>query len=347
MRLRRCKQPFTTEFDKRSCEKGVLNMQSLSYSLLRPAAEDALEAARYSPRRLVVLHTGVGLTIGLILSILTYVLDLGIAQTGGLSGIGSRTTLETIQSILSLVSTILLPFWEIGYIFAALQFARRQSADTTCLYQGLRHWGVVLRGLLLRAGVVFLVIFAGAQLISTIYMMTPAAAPLYALTLELAESGITDPYALMESEAYMALMMKAIPFVLIGVVILLLPVLYLLRFTDYVLMDRPQMGALYAMVTSFHMTKRHFKALLKLDLRFWWYYALELLVAVISYGHLILDLMGIDIGIGGDTAMFVFYIVSLAGQLGLYAWKKNAVFTTYALAYDCICPPASERIRKN
>ena len=136
------------------------------------------------------------------------------------------------------------------------------------------------------------------------------------------------------------LMLNAVPFILIGAMVLLIPVLYLLRFADYVMMDQPELGALYAIVSSFHMTRRHFKALFKLDLRFWWYYALELLVVVISYGHMILDLAGVDIGIGGDTAMFVFYIASLAGQLGLYVWKKNTVFATYALAYDIIYLPS-------
>jgi hypothetical protein len=213
---------------------------------------------------------------------------------------------------------ILLPFWEIGYLCAALQFARRQSADTTSLYHGLRHWGVVLRSMLLKAGVVFIVMFISTQIVSSIYMMTPA------------------------SEEYMALMMHAMPFILLGVLILLIPALYLLRFTDYVVMDQPERGALFAILTSVYLMRRNLKAMLKLDLRFWWYYALELLVVVISYGHMILDIAGIDIGIGGDTAMFVFYLLSLAGQLGLYVWKKNTVFTTYALAYDCLMQPPAE-----
>lgn len=307
-------------------------MQSLSYSLLRPAVEDSLGMARYSPRKLVLLHTAVGMSVGLVLSIITYVLDLGIAQTGGLSGIGNRTVLETIQSILSMVSMVLLPFWEIGYLCAALQFARRQSADPTSLYHGLRHWGVVLRSMLLRGIILALFLFVGSQIISTIYMLTPAGRPLLDLSMELQQGG--DPYALLENEANMAIVMQFMPFFLLGVTLLSIPVLYLLRFTDYVVMDQPEMGALYAILVSFHMTRRHCKELIKLDLRFWWYYVLELLVVVISYGHMILDIAGIDIGIGGDTAMFVFYIVSLAGQLGLYVWKKNSVFTTYALAYD-------------
>ena len=95
-------------------------MQSISYSLLRPVAEDVLGRSRYSPRRIVLIHTAVGMTVGLLLSILTYVLDLGIAQTGGLSGISNRTALETAQSILQIASVVLLPFWEIGFLFAAM-----------------------------------------------------------------------------------------------------------------------------------------------------------------------------------------------------------------------------------
>ena len=314
-------------------------MRSISYSLLYPAAEDALHRAQYSPRKLVMLHTAVSLIVGLLLSILTYVLDLGIAQTGGLSGIQTRTVLQSLQSILSVVSIAVLPFWQIGYLFAVLQYARRQDPHIGSLYRGLRHWGVVLRGMLLKAGICMIVMFLGTQLLSTIYMMTPAAAPLYALTMELAQNGMTDPTVLMESEEYMALMMQAVPFILIGVLILELPLLYLLRFTDYVLMDQPERGALFAILTSFRLTWRNLKSLLKLDLRFWWYYVIEVLVSAVASGHLLLDLMGVDIGIGGDTAMFIFYILSLAGQLGLYIWKKNQVFTTYALAYDVLTQP--------
>ena len=69
------------------------------------------------------------------------------------------------------------------------------------------------------------------------------------------------------------------------------PVLYLLRFTDYIIMDQPEIGALYALTTSVRMTRSHLKELLMLDLRFWWYYLLELLVAVVSYYSLALLLL--------------------------------------------------------
>ena len=313
-------------------------MKDLSYTLLRPAAEDALGASRYSPRKLVLLHTGITLGAGLVLNLLSYVLDLGIAQTGGLSGMENRAVLQSLQAFLTIITTILLPFWEIGYIAAALQFARRQSPNAQSLLGGLRNWGVVLRSLLLKVILVFAALFIGAQITSFIYYMTPMGAPLTEMTLELLESG-ADPMAMLENEAYLELTMQAVPFMAIGAGILALPVLYLLRFSDYVLMDQPERGALFALLVGVQISRRHLKALLKLDLRFWWYYLLEVLVAALGYGHLILEMAGVELGVGGDTAMFVFYLVSLAGQLGLYVWKKNSVYTTFAAAYDCITQP--------
>lgn len=317
-------------------------MHPLSYHLLRPAAEDALGAARYSPKKLILIHTAVSLAVGLVLSILTYVLDLGIAQTGGLSGINSRAMLQSLQSLLSMVSVILLPFWEVGYLFTALQFARRRSPDTGSLFAGLRNWGVVLRSMVLKCALLIAVVFIGVQILSTVYLMTPAARPMYDFAQQMAEAGVTDPFAMAENEEYVALVMQAIPVMLIGLAVLILPLMYLLRFVDYVVMDRPELGARYAVRTSIAITWRNFKQLFKLDLHFWWYYLLELLVATVSYGYLALDVAGIDIGIAGDTAVFVFYLLSLAAQLGLYVWRKNTVFTTYALAYDCLCPHPEE-----
>lgn len=314
-------------------------MNSLSYSALKPAAEDALREARYSPRRLVLIHTGVTMSVGLLLSILTYLLDMGIAQTGGLSGIQTRAMLESMQSVVSMASLIALPFWEIGFLAVAFRFARRQELQTGTLLGGFRHFGPVLRGMILKGVVVFVVMFVAVQVLTTIYMFTPAAAPLYDITME---QEIIDPIALMENEEYMAILMDAVPLMLIGVLILELPVLYFLRFTDYVLMDRPERGALFAVFTSFRLTWKNLKAVLKLDLHFWWFYGLEVLIAAVSYGHQLLDIAGAELDTNGDTMVFAFYILSMVCQLGLYAWKKNDVFTTYALAYDVMMQPPAD-----
>lgn len=310
-------------------------MSVLSYGALRPAAREALRQAHYSPRKLVLLHTGVTVAVGLLLNVLTYLLDLGIAQTGGISGIQSRAMLETFQSILSVTSTVLLPFWEIGYLFALLQVVRQQDALPGSLLAGFRHWGVVLRGFLLKGLLMFAVLFAGTQLFFAVYMMTPWGVPLMEMTEELSQTG-ADTLTLLVNEAYMAQMMQSIPFVLGGALLLLLPVLYVLRFSDYVLMDQPELGAAYALFSSFHMTRRNFVELLKLDLHFWWYYLLEVLTVTLSWMPLALELLGIDLGMDINVVSLVCYAGSVAAQLGLYVWAKNDVFTTYVLAYEQI-----------
>lgn len=317
----------------------VIYMASFDYRKLRRESTVALQRTDCSPKKLVLLHTGVIAGVGLVLSILDYVLNLGIAGTGGLSGIGSRTILETIQSILQMAELFLLPFWTIGYIFVILKLIRRESTGKDDLLAGLRAFGPVLRTTVLRGLIYFAVIMAGSQIAGIIYMMTPLAAPIYAIMQELTEAGITDPYAMLENEAYLQAMLYALPFVSVGALALVTPVFYRLRFMDYALMDAPEKGAFHALGQSLRMTRGKCMALLKLDLRFWWYYGLELLILVVGYGNVLLPMLGIQTGMGDDTAMFVFYIASLLCQLGLYVWRKNHVFATYALVYEQLRQP--------
>ena len=317
----------------------MCQLRALSYTALRSEAREALRQARYSPRKLVLIHTGVTVAVSLILHVLTYLLDLGIAQTGGISGIENRVMLETVQSVLSVVSMVLLPFWEIGYLFTVLQLARRQDAMPGSLLAGFRHWGVVLRGFLLKGLLMFAVLFVGSQIFFSLYMVTPWGTPLREMTMELSEAG-ADTATLMQNEEYMQLMMASIPFILGGALLLLLPVAYVLRFTDYVLMDRPELGATFALFSSFHLTRRNFVDLLKMDLHFWWYYLLEVLTVALSWAPLALELLGVELGADGNIITLVCYAVSLAAQMGLYAWAKNGVFATYVLAYEQIKLPA-------
>lgn len=320
-------------------------MASFNYCQLRADATQALQNAAYSPRKLVLIHTAVSAAVALVLSVLSYVLELGIAETGGLGGIGTRTVLETMQQILQLGNAILLPFWSIGYVFAILQLSRQESADARSLLSGFRCFGPVLRTMVLQGVIYFAVIMAASQIIGAIYLMTPMAAPMYELMEQLAAEGITDPYAIMESEAYLDAAMDFAPFVLIGALILLLPVVYRLRFMEFALMDDPQRGAFHALAKSLRLTKRKCFTLFKLDLRFWWYYALELLISLLCYGDVLLPMLGVEMAMGADTAMFVFQIAALVCQLALYVWKQNQVFVTYALVYDELHDPQPEPVK--
>ena len=74
----------------------------------------------------------------------------------------------------------------------------------------------------------------------------------------------------------------------------------------------------------------------KLDLSFWWFYVLDGLTLALCYGDLILGLMGISLPISADVSYFLFYVLYLAAQLGLYVFARNRVECTYAAGYDAL-----------
>ena len=80
--------------------------------------------------------------------------------------------------------------------------------------------------------------------------------------------------------------------------------------------------------------KKNCAKLFLLDLRFWWFYGLEIVVQLLCYADLLLPLVGVQLGMNGVLASFLFYALALVCQVGLYAWKKPEVFTSYSLFYD-------------
>ncbi len=309
---------------------------------LRSRARDALGQASCSPKKLIFLHTGLMLALGLVLSIMDYFLSEGIGSTGGLGGIGTRAALETLRSMLQMADALLLPFWQIGLVAAMLLLIRGQDIGTGTLLEGFRHFGPVLRLNLLRWAISFAVVLVAAQAGTMIFMLTPFSATLMKALEEMMAAGIVDPDAVL-TEALMAeLMYSYIPIVLAAMLLLLIPVSYRLRMMDYVLMDRPQLGAFFALRMSIFMTRKRCLQLFKLDLRFWWFYVLELLAGVLCYGDVLLGLCGVELGMGAATASFAFYAAGLACQLGLYVWKKDELAATYALAYEALLPPPLE-----
>lgn len=317
-------------------------MASFDYQRMRMQGRVALDGAAYPPKKMILIHSGVTIGLSLVLSVLNYLLDMGIDQTSGLSGIGTRAVLETIQSLLQIANSLLLPFWSIGYIRAVLNWTRREDATPWTLLSGFLHLRPVLRLMILQGAVMMLLGMVGIYAGTAVFLLTPGAQPLYALLEEAAQSGITDPYALLENEAYVAVSAKIVPYVAVCAGILIAPMAYRLRFAEYVLMDAPREGALRAMLKSWQMTRKNCWALLKLDLRFWWYHLAGLLILALSYGDTLLPMLGIELSMGADAAMFAFYIAALICELGLYVWQKNEVTCVYALAYDQLSQPQEE-----
>lgn len=323
-------------------------MSNFRPKLLFAAGKDAVAGASYSPKKLMLLHAGISAGVGFLIALLTYFLDLGMAQAGGLSGMTHLAVLETVQMLLSSLLSILSPFWALGFVAAAIRLARRETAMPHSLLTGLRRWAPALR-MLLTQGLIYIgVMTVFAEIGSFIYMLTPLFQPFNDLMQQLSISGTADIEALqnllleMDFDALlnMALTMGCFLFLPGLIVIVLLS--YRMRLAPYLLMDEPRCGAVYAILMSFRLTKKHSWELFRLDLHFWWFYLLDGVIAVLCYGELILPLMGVNLGIDPVLASFLFYALALALQVGLYVWQKPQIFATYALFYDALLPRQEE-----
>ncbi len=317
-------------------------MTSFDYGRLRAEGRAALNAAAYSPRKMILIHSGVSIGLGLLLSVISYLLDMGIAQTGGLGGIGTRTVLETIRSLLESTNMVFLPFWTFGYIRVVLNWMRREDAVPATLLSGFRCMGAVLRLMILQGVLFALVGIIGGYAGAGVFMLSPGARPLYQMIQEMIQAGVTDTSAIMETPIYQAASVAMEPYMLVGAVLIILPLAYRLRFAKFALMDEPRIGALRAMLKSWRITRRNCWPLLKLDLRFWWYHLAGLLIMALGYVDVLLPLAGLELDLGGDAAMVIFYIAALLCELILHVWKKNQVQIVYTLAYEQLTMPWAE-----
>ena len=135
---------------------------------------------------------------------------------------------------------------------------------------------------------------------------------------------------------------------LIVVAVSLAPVLFLplyiwlaygFRLALYLVMDGAA-GGVQAHFLSLRLMRGYKWQLLKLDLSFWWYYALTVLAAVVGYLDVILELMGIAVPVDATVMYFATMGAYCLMQIALALWKKCPVDAAYALAYEAIAHPA-------
>ena len=111
------------------------------------------------------------------------------------------------------------------------------------------------------------------------------------------------------------------------------------RLAELWLMDHPQGGALAALQSSRMLMRGNWKALLRVDLSFWWYYLLVTVITAVGYLDVILALAGIPLPME-ETVMFFATIAAYCVLItALSLWKKAQVETSYVLAYEAIAHP--------
>lgn len=306
---------------------------------LRQRAVEALSRATYSPAKLALLHTGAAVALSLVLTALNFVLSRQMDGTGGLSGMGLRSVLSTAQTMLSFASMVVMPFWEIGFVYAAIRIAREKRAEPESLLQGFRRFGPVLRLMLLQALIYVAILFLSFNISTGVFILTPFSQPMAQMIENLSADRIMDAQ-LMEQ-----LSSGLIPlYCIFGVIfaVFALPVTYRLRMAQYVIMDDPKIGALAALGTSNRLMRYNRWALFRLDLTFWWFFGLQLLSTLLGYGDLLAEALGVSLPISEDVAFFVSFALHAVCQLAIAWWFASRVAVTYATAYDTLRAQAED-----
>ena len=293
-------------------------------------------------KRIVLLFAGASALLSLLAALATYLLDMGIAGTGGLSGMQLRSVLSTAQQLLSALVTVALPFWTLGYIHTTLRMARGHRATESSLLEGFRRFGPGLRLMLLQNLLFTCLFMLCFYVVFLVLGMTPLAAPAFEIMEPLVEQYLSDPTWMPDDATYLALMEALLPILVCGLIAacaVLVPLSYRLRLTQLRIMDDPRCRARQAMADSFRATRGNCLALFRLDLRFWWFWLLEGLLTVIAFGDMLLPLVGVTLPLAPEVASLAFSILAMVLQLALYYGYQNQIRVTYALAYATLLDP--------
>ena len=311
---------------------------------IRTAALESLATQANHPK-VPLVYAGFSALLSLAVTIISYIISNQIDQMTGLANMGTRAVLSTVKSTLPVAQLIFLIGWEMGYLMCALRFARRRYVEPLDLKNGFQKFWPLLRAKILM-GFVYIGLAIGSMYLSIfIFMMLPISNAFYEIVAPLMESvTVLNPTIMLDEATLTAASAAMWPALVIFALVFLvvsLPTFYGFRMVSFCIAENGHRGALAAMKESRTMMKGHRWALIKLDLSFWWFFLLEGIIGVIAYLDVILPMVGISLPWSDTISYYVFYVLSLAGQVALYWGYLNYVTVSRAVAYDLIRPRES------
>ena len=293
-------------------------------------------------KRVAAIYAAVTLGLSALVTVIGLALDGMMSGSSGLGGMGRRTVVSSVQTMLPWVVTLITMCVELGYQAAMLRAARGQYASPQTLRLGFDRFWVLLRCTLLEGLLLFGIAFGGIYLATMIFMFTPfSARAVELLTPVLENVTLLSPEMVLDEALYAQLLQAMIPaFVLCILVVaaLAIPVLYRLRMARFVLIDKPGIGAMAALRESGKMMKGNCLKLLKLDVSLWWYYAGCVLASLLCYGDVLLPMAGVRFPWSDTVSYYLFFALYLAAQFAVYYFLRNPAETSYAIAYDSVRP---------
>ena len=303
----------------------------------RALMEDARRALNRGrdPKKLVFYYAAAIALISAALTVANYLLSTEMSGMGGLGNLGMFSILSTGQTLIPIIQMVALLGVEFGYLYGIMRITRGQYADHTDLKTGFRFFGPVLRMNLLQGLLFFALGIAIFYFSLQIFLITPLGKPLVDLLTPIVAAGTTVLDEATAAQAYPLMIPMLIIFAILFAAVSI-PLLYRFRMANYALLDEPRAGAIAALRASSRMMKRKCLKLFRLDLAFWWYYTLQVLVTVLCYGDVILSMLGISLPVNATISYYLFYALYLAGLFLLNYYLRNSVEAAYIVAYDDI-----------
>lgn len=316
---------------------------------LKALAGERIEQAPLE-KKIVTIYSGLTIGLAALATLAIFLLDLRIDQTGGLSQLGTRTILSALQTTLSLLHPLAMMCLEVGYLAAMLRIARGQYASPKTLKLGFDRFWTLLRSLLIQAMIFGGIAIGSVYLSSMIFVISPWGRPfMEVMSPMLADVSLLNPQLVLDDSMYFQVMETMLPmFAIMAIVfcIFALPLMYQFRMVNYIIIDKPGIGAWRALVLSRIMMRGNCRKLFKLDLSFWWYYLAIAGIALVSEGPQLLALLGVALPLGETAVFFLCYALYLALTFAAYYFLRNKLEVTYALAYEAVKPeePKSEGV---
>ena len=320
----------------------ILNTRELKY-------RGAAAAAHFRPegRRLVLVYCAVLALIGLGSNGLNLYLNSQISQTGGLGGLGMRSMLQTIQSVLNYVNMFFGPFWSAGFLLAMLGMVRGSAPRAEDLTGGFRRFGRIFAGMIFQLMVTVLVVVGAANVASILFSATPAGARFTELMMQL----MNDP-GFVTGDINLELvpleeLLQGLSWLLGLTMVLFLPIYirisYSFRMATYLMVERP-IGGFQAHFESIRLMRGHKWQIFKMDLSYWWYYVLGVVVSAVGYLDVFLGLAGVEVPVNEMVLFFGTLAAYFVLLTGLYLWKKCDVEAAYVLAFEQIAYPEAVEV---
>ena len=308
---------------------------------LHETARQRLDQAQYK-NKIILIYAAITVGLSALVTGASYLLGQQISKTGGLSNMGLRSVLSTVNTVLPVLQNLVLLCLELGFLNAMIRMSRGLYTSPQSLRAGMPRFWAAIRCTLLLSFRYILIGICSFYLAVTIFTMTPLSREAISILEPLmAQMTVMDTELVLEGAVVNQLVDSMVPaFVIWGLLLLvtLVPVYYRYRLANYILMDKPAYGALMALGESKVLMRKNCFAMFKVDLSLWWYYLLVGLSVVICYGDAVLALLGIALPWSDTVSYFLFYGLFLVAQFALYYFCGNRVGITYALAYEALKP---------